>query len=209
MVNDDDISIVGTTESSVAQKLTDKERGQEFAVEYLKADFLASSANALFHIRRLAGLTQTEIAERLNTKQSAIARLEADFDGSMTLRRFVEFALACGMAPHHITFAPVVEARDFVIAQPDKVFTPENHLAWVSDKFRLSLEPAGNFSHSATIDTSATTLKEAKLEINAGGAQVQVTQFAAKADKTMIKATYAPQEMRGVGLPASSQREAA
>jgi hypothetical protein len=56
-------------------------------------------------------------AERLHTKQPAIARLEADFDGAMSLRRYVDFALACGFIPHHFTFTPIETARNFIITQ--------------------------------------------------------------------------------------------
>ena len=74
MHQDEDIQVVGTITDDLIQKFTDEEQGKEFASEYLKSAFLTSSANALFYMRRQADLTQAQVAERLNTKQSAIAR---------------------------------------------------------------------------------------------------------------------------------------
>jgi transcriptional regulator with XRE-family HTH domain len=46
--------------------------------------------------RRRAGLTQTQLAERVGTTQSAIARLERGV-GSPTLERISELVGACGL----------------------------------------------------------------------------------------------------------------
>ena len=58
---------------------------------------------------RKAGLTQEQVAERMNTQQPAIARLEADKNGSMSFRRYVDFALACGMMPRSLMLASILE----------------------------------------------------------------------------------------------------
>src|SRR2546426_8169144 len=112
-----------TTDDVIAQELSDENNGPAFVREFLKAGFLSSAVDALFYARRQADLTQAEVAERLNTKQAAIARLEADTDGSMSLRRYVEFALACGMVPLNIILAPIEPVRNFVIAYPDLPLT--------------------------------------------------------------------------------------
>lgn len=131
MHQDEDIQVVGTMTDYLIQKVTDKEEGKEFASEYFKSAFLSSAVNALFYMRRQAGLTQTQVAEQLNTKQSAIARLESDFDGGISLRRYVDFALACGMIPHNITFAPLESAVSYTVAQPKLLFTQVNHQDWL------------------------------------------------------------------------------
>jgi predicted transcriptional regulator len=64
----------------------------EFRAEYEKADVEFSVIEALVRARTEAGLTQTELARRVGTTQSAIARLEG---GSVspslaTLRRYAE-----------------------------------------------------------------------------------------------------------------------
>lgn len=167
MVRNDDIRIEGTTNDYLVQKLADERHSQEFAEEYLKADFLSSAANTLFTIRHQAGLTQAQVAERLHTKQSAIARLEADFDGSMSLRRYIEFALVCGVIPHHITFAPVETARAFVIAQPETPFTQENQRNWRKATFQLvPRSTATMFQPTLPAQASPATQSEAEPEQN-------------------------------------------
>ncbi len=160
MEHDEQVQITGTMSDYLVEKLSSEEHGQEYATEYLKADFLTSVANALFTLRRQAGLTQAQVAELLHTKQSAIARLEADFDGAMSLRRFVDFSLACGYIPHHLTFAPIETARNITIAQPETSLTFENHLNWGNANFQLTLGSVGPASQATfSVSASATTLQ--------------------------------------------------
>lgn len=119
MEGDKDIQIAGTMSDYLMQKMSDEEHGDDFAMEYLKADFLAAAVNSLSMLRQQAGLTQAQVAEQLHTKQSAIARLEADFDGAISLRRYVDFALACGVIPRHVTFASVDIARKSAIVHAE------------------------------------------------------------------------------------------
>jgi transcriptional regulator with XRE-family HTH domain len=130
MHEDEDIQVAGTMTYYLIAKFMDNEQGQEFAIEYLKSAFLSSAVNALFYMRRQAGLTQAQVAERLNTKQSAIARLEGDFDGGISLRRYVDFALACGMVPHNITFAPLESVISYTMAQPKIPYTQVEYQEW-------------------------------------------------------------------------------
>jgi len=132
MHQDEDIQVAGTMTDYLIEKFTDKEQGKEFACEYLKSAFLASAVNSLFYMRRQAGLTQAQVAERLHTKQSAIARLEGDFEGSISLRRYVDFALACDMLPHDITFAPLSLAVSYTLAQPNIPYTQANYQEWLN-----------------------------------------------------------------------------
>src|SRR5216684_2341507 len=131
MHQDEDIQVAGTMTDYLIQKFTDEEHGKEFASEYLKSAFLASAANGLFYMRQQADLTQAQVAERLNTKQPAVARLEGDFDGGISLRRYVDFALACGMVPHDITFAPLESALSYTKAQPKIPYTQANYQEWL------------------------------------------------------------------------------
>jgi len=100
------------------------------ANDYLVESFLTSAMLALFHARRDAGLTQAQVAQKLHTKQSAIARLEADFSGGMSLRRYVEFALACGVLPFDLTLAPVETLRQFALIDPAAARTAEAVEVW-------------------------------------------------------------------------------
>ncbi len=111
-----------TTNDIIVHELTDENSGSTFAKEYLKSGC------------RQADLTQAQVAEQMNTKQAAIARLEADANGSMSLRRYAEFALACGMVPLDIVLVPIESARNFVIANPDLPLTQINYDTWLLTK---------------------------------------------------------------------------
>lgn len=132
MEKDEDIQIVGTTADLIIQMMTDEKEGEEFSRGFLRASFLSSALDALFYARRRAGLTQAQVAEKLNTKQSAVARLEADVEGAMSLRRYVDFALACGMIPLDFMLIPVDTAIQYTRENPEASLTPENYYAWQS-----------------------------------------------------------------------------
>lgn len=97
---------------------------------YLRRGWLNAAIRALREARRRAGLTQAEVAERIGTTQPAIARLENDRDGRFTLHRFVDYALACGMAPLDIVLEPVETLREYVVAEPDAPRTQLNYDHW-------------------------------------------------------------------------------
>jgi DNA-binding transcriptional regulator YiaG len=110
MTQYDNISFTGTITDYIEQQINDPQHGKEFALEYLRAEFLASAAEALFNARHTAHLTQKQVAERLGKKQSAIARWEADVDGKMSFQQFVDLALACGMVPESLKLVPIEQA---------------------------------------------------------------------------------------------------
>lgn len=166
MEHAEDTQITGTMSDYLVEKLANEEHGQAYAVEYLKADFLTAAAISLFNLRREAGLTQAQVAERLHTKQSAIARLEADFDGAMSLRRYVDFVLACGFTPHQLTFTPIETARTFLIAQPATPLTFENQTKWNNPTFQITLNESVSYT-IPSIQLPATTLQEAAPILNA------------------------------------------
>jgi DNA-binding XRE family transcriptional regulator len=151
MKRDENSQIIGTMSDYIVDRMKNEEHGREYAVEYLKADFLAAAAISLSTLRREAGLTQAQVAECLHTKQSAIARLEADFDGAMSLRRYVDFVLACGFIPHDLTFTPIETARTFKFAQPATPLTFANQSNWSN--------PVSQPTFS--VSSNATTLQEA------------------------------------------------
>jgi transcriptional regulator with XRE-family HTH domain len=105
------------------EMMKDEKDGEAFALEYFKASFLSSVGRSLYYTRRQAGLTQEQVAERMNTTQSAVARFEADKNGSMSFRRFVDFAIACDVMPRSLVLHPILEPitalRNEVIALAD------------------------------------------------------------------------------------------
>src|SRR5712692_6220887 len=114
-------SSVNTTSDFIAEMMMDEKDGEEFTLEYLKARFLSSVGRSLYYARRQAGLTQAQVAERMGTTQSAIARFEADKNGAMSFHRYVDFAIACGMMPRSLVLHPILEPiaslRDEVIGR--------------------------------------------------------------------------------------------
>src|SRR5947207_505167 len=146
-----------------------EEGRKDFAREYLKSAFLSSAVNTLCSMRQHAGLTQSQVAERLNTKQSAIARLEGDFDGGISLRRYVDFALACGMVPHNITFAPLESAINYTIDQSKIAYTQVNDQEWLkanSPLISVSVESVAKVeSNSEMISKRFQAQKDAVLSI--------------------------------------------
>ena len=169
MNDDEDLQIAGTTSDYLIQQLTDEEGRKDFAREYLKSAFLSSAVNTLCSMRQHAGLTQSQVAERLNTKQSAIARLEGDFDGGISLRRYVDFALACGMVPHNITFAPLESAINYTIDQSKIAYTQVNDQEWLkanSPLISVSVESVAQVeSNSEMISKRFQAQKDAVLSI--------------------------------------------
>src|SRR5437764_11702647 len=101
-----------TTADFIVELMTDEQDGDEFSQEYIKAGFLSAAMRALVQARRNAELTQAQVAEQLGTKQTVIARWEKDKEGSISLRNYVEFALACGRAPLDITLELFSSLRD-------------------------------------------------------------------------------------------------
>ena len=76
-----------TTNDIIVHELTDENKSLTFVKEYLKSGFVSSAVDQLFYARRHADLTQAQVAERLNTKQAAIERIEEDTDGSISFTR--------------------------------------------------------------------------------------------------------------------------
>lgn len=148
MEKDEDFQIMGTITDLIVQNLMDEKDNDLFIGAYLKSGFLSSAVDALFYARRKAGLTQEEVAEKLGKKQAAIARWEADTDGKMSLRQYVELALAYGMVPLDITFVPINSLRDYTIDNPEAPRTLDAYNAWLTKKSQ-SLPVEDSTPHNA------------------------------------------------------------
>lgn len=137
----DDVKTVGTVAASLRDLL---EQEDDIALEYLAVSFLSSAITALFYARRRAGLTQAQLAERLHTKQSAIARMEADVSGSVSLRRYAEYARACGVVPLDIELEYVDAMRAYASANPEAPRTGAAYHAWQARTSRPTSQAAEN-----------------------------------------------------------------
>lgn len=122
------------TAEFIASKLKDPTNGEAYYRGYLRAGFLEDAVNTLQQVRRQAGLTQAQVAEKLNTKQAAIARLEDDTEGAMSLRRYVDFLMACEVIPYNITYVPINAVHDYTIEHPQAPLTQENYHTWLFNR---------------------------------------------------------------------------
>ena len=135
-----------TTADFIARRLKDPTNGEAYFRAYLRAGFLESAVNTLYQVRRQAGLTQAQVAEKLNTGQAVIARLEDDTEGAMSLHRYIDFVMACGMIPFNIICVPIEAVHDYTLENPQLPLTQENYHVWLRNKELQSLLVSQNVS---------------------------------------------------------------
>jgi transcriptional regulator with XRE-family HTH domain len=124
----------GSTSDYIKERLSTDKEG-DFTRAFLKKGFLTAAMEALFYARRGAGLTQAQVAHRLQTKHTSIARWEGDTSGSISLHRYVEMALACGMIPLDIKLVPVKSLSEYVAEDPQAPRTVDYYETWLNKKF--------------------------------------------------------------------------
>lgn len=95
----------------------------------------------LCRVRKAAGLTQTDVAQRMGTQQAAIARMERNASACL-LRRLVDYAIACGYIPCNmydpayppidqgLHLIPLEEARLFLIDDPQRPLVWHEYARW-------------------------------------------------------------------------------
>lgn len=118
-VAQDENEVIGTHDDLVKTLLEDK----EVARGYLRENFLAGAVLALCAARERAGLSQATVAARMGTQQPSIARLERDLGGSLSLRRYVEYALAVDALPFDIVLGDFEKLRAYAIEHPGRELT--------------------------------------------------------------------------------------
>ena len=193
MEKDESIQNAETTSNFLVQMLTDEKEGPEFVRAYLKSSFLSSAIDALFYARSQSDLTQREVADVMKTKQAAIARMEADTSGTMSLHRYVEFALACGMMPLDIQLVPIKTLQSYVIDNPDAPKTQELYNTWL-----LANVPKSGNSVKTDITNAATTLNTYETSYDAQ----RTVDFA---ENFLKPATQQVQEVKPLGFTADYQ----
>lgn len=108
----------------------------------MSTELIEDVMHKLIHARKQAGLTQAEIAECMGTKQPVIARWENKQDGSMSLHRIADYAIACGVIPcqfdRHGPFEfhliPLEDARQCTIAHPQEPLTWQKYAWWKAEE---------------------------------------------------------------------------
>ena len=94
------------------------EPSPESAAAYFRRQWLTRTTRTLAEVRRAAGLTQAQVAAKMGTTQSAIARLENDLGGGVSLRRYVDYLLACGVMPLLAEVKPIGDLRAVGLDNP-------------------------------------------------------------------------------------------
>lgn len=122
--NEDDLVLDFSTSGSLDDLVIEFLETDERSREYLKARWIEDTIFTLRTIRRSASLTQAEVARRMGTRQSAIARLEGEDD--ITLGKVWDYFYACGVAPTKIEHVNFSVLRDFIRSQPDNSETMGN-----------------------------------------------------------------------------------
>jgi transcriptional regulator with XRE-family HTH domain len=117
----------GTLEDSARESV---EESEESAKVYLRESWLAATMAMLSRARWAAKLTQAEVAERLGTTQSSVARLERADD--TTFGRFWEYLYACGVVPLELETVPFDDLREYVHQQPGADRTAEPVKKWIA-----------------------------------------------------------------------------
>lgn len=115
------------------------------AKRYLRALFLAEAAAELFDAREDAGLSQEELATRLETKQPSISRTERNLDGAISLGRFIDWVMACGTWPRSLA---LVSVESFV-ALARRATEAKSALHLFDNESTATVLVAGNFGHKA------------------------------------------------------------
>ncbi|HLA80011.1 MAG TPA: helix-turn-helix transcriptional regulator [Thermoleophilia bacterium] len=118
----------GTLADLTRELLTESDEG---ATAYLRQAWLSTAMQALRNARRQANLTQEEMARRLKTTQSAVARLESDHEGRLSLHRYVDYLQSCDALPLDIEIAPVRIVRQYVLANPEAPCTSTAYRQWL------------------------------------------------------------------------------
>jgi transcriptional regulator with XRE-family HTH domain len=153
--------IAGQSETSEEATRRMLESDPESGQAYLRRSWLLEAVRALRDARRRAGFTQEEVAQRLHTTQSAIARMESDHDGRMSLHRYVDFAVACESLPLDISLVPLRDIYRFAASQPDAARTGQQFDVW--DQSRKVWSTLGNElpGSNAALASGSTNLEAA------------------------------------------------
>lgn len=148
---------------------------------YFRRQWLTRTMRSLAEVRRAAGLTQEQVAAKMGTTQSAIARLENDLDGGTSLRRYVDFLLACDTMPLLPETKSLSELREAGLKDPSE--SPLEVRRWLVPHH--AAEPNGKRGQGqvsgATLPVAADLLEASPEDTSPEGAEVEQDFFAHEA----------------------------
>lgn len=116
-------------------------RDDDLAQEFLTSRWIGRAMGVLRRARRLSGLSQAEVAERMGTRQPSIARLEADLDGSVSLHRYAEYLAACGVLPFDVELVDTDAIRDYLLHDPSASVLAVRFREWLAITLNEEAEP--------------------------------------------------------------------
>lgn len=94
------------------------EEGDEVLESFLQSEWFYRAMRKIKEARKRNHLSQMEIAERLGTTQSVVARMENAHYGNFSVARFIAYAWACGVAPVDLGFVDAESMLDFAREKP-------------------------------------------------------------------------------------------
>jgi transcriptional regulator with XRE-family HTH domain len=112
------------------------------AATYLRSSWFYRTMETIRNARLRNGLTQQDVADKLGTTQSAIARLENAHTGNFSLDRLLKYAWACGAAPLDLEFVAPEELRAYAQEYPRGSRTYSDLLDWKRDVYLCELRRA-------------------------------------------------------------------
>ena len=127
------------TEGTLGELVQDLAANERTGPRYIQKAWVIGAVRCLRDARKRSGKTQADLAEALGTTQSAIARLENDRSGRINLRRFAEYAVACGYAPLDIVLEPLEDVLAFASASPGRSRSPIAFHTWIVRNNLLTL----------------------------------------------------------------------
>lgn len=146
-VDTDDFDLDLEVDGTIADLASEYASRHDTSVEYLRARWITQAIAMLRNYRIDAGISQKDIAEALDTKQPAIARLERGED--ITLGRIWDYLFACGKAPLQLQAVDFDHLRDFVVDYPDRPATLSSVL--VHARISRSLRDNNQASHDQPV----------------------------------------------------------
>jgi transcriptional regulator with XRE-family HTH domain len=134
----------------------------EAAAAYLRSSWFYRTMETIRNARLRNGLTQQDIADKLGTTQSAIARLENAHTGNFSLDRLLKYAWACGAAPLDLEFAAPEELRAYAQEHPRGSRTYTDLLDWKRNGF---LRELGQTPRKLRLLTSAESMLASRRQL--------------------------------------------
>jgi transcriptional regulator with XRE-family HTH domain len=128
----------------------------EVAEGYLRADWFYRAMGAIRDARLRNGLKQAEVASRVGTTQSVIARMENAARGTFSVERFLEYAWACGAAPLDLEFVTPEEILKYALDNLGSAKTLQMLADWRLTRVLQELgQTAGQFQPPRSLETKS------------------------------------------------------